>query len=321
MMACTEICKIPLGEGTGESCRWFIVGAAATPVSGWARKMGVMKRQDRDAAAAVLACDVCGQLPHPHKVRLTLANVAAMLPIELLVHAAVVNTDLSYIWKVLVLTLTATALVIWVAEPSVRRALRDWLHAPALVHRRRLHSSPALWRVRSLIRDKPGAQDALARGMAGVKADIVGRQIHCVNGGLLDEMVVAVPEHVTQADLLAAAGASGGQDLLAWPTTALALADGQTKALSLAVRVAGDPGELQLAVAELLGAGVVTDPQSARTLPGDGTCLKIPSPWQGPLVFSRPHAPFTLGESARAHRLAELAELTELSRGRRVPAG
>jgi antibiotic biosynthesis monooxygenase (ABM) superfamily enzyme len=29
-----------------------------------------------------------------------------------------------------VLTLTATVLVIWVAEPSVRRALRDWLHAP-----------------------------------------------------------------------------------------------------------------------------------------------------------------------------------------------
>lgn len=47
-----------------------------------------MKRPDRDAASAALACDVCGQLPHPHKVRLTV-------------------------------------LVIWVAEPSVRRALRD----------------------------------------------------------------------------------------------------------------------------------------------------------------------------------------------------
>jgi hypothetical protein len=278
-----------------------------------------MKREDRDAAAAALACDVCGQLPHPHKLRLTLANVAAMLPIELLVHAAVVNTDLPYIWKVLVLTLTASALVILVAEPSARRALRNWLHAPALVHRRRLHSSPALWRVRSLICDGPGAQEALARGVAVAKADIIGRQIHPVNGGLLDEMVVAVPEHVTQADLVAAAGAGGGRDVRAWPTTALALADGQTKALSLAVRVAGDPGELQLAVAELLGAELVADPHGIPTLPSDGTCLKIPSPWHGPLVFSRPHAPFTLGESARAHRLAELAELTELARGGPVP--
>ena len=93
-----------------------------------------------------LLCDACGQLPHPSKARLTLANVTAMLPIELLVHAAVVNAALPYVLKVLVLTLTATVLVIWVAEPSVRRALRGWLHAPALRHRRRLNNSAALQR-------------------------------------------------------------------------------------------------------------------------------------------------------------------------------
>ena len=57
-------------------------------------------------------------MPEPTKTRLTLANVAVMLPIELLVHAAVVGTHLPYVAKVLVLTLTATVLVIWVAEPS-----------------------------------------------------------------------------------------------------------------------------------------------------------------------------------------------------------
>ena len=123
-----------------------------------------MKRRDRGTSASVLACEVCGQLPHPQKVRLTLANVAVMLPIELVVHAAVVNTELPYGQKVLVLTLTATALVIWVAEPSVRRALRDWLHAPALSHRRRLHATPALWRIRTVIDDGQGAQQKLARG-------------------------------------------------------------------------------------------------------------------------------------------------------------
>jgi hypothetical protein len=102
------------------------------------------------------------------------------------------------------------------------------------------------------------------------------------------------------------------------------VADGQTKALALALRVAEDPGELQLAVAELLDAEPVVNPTgdctgSSGAAPAcDGTLLKIPSPWHGPLGFSRPRAPFTPAESARAHRLAELAELTELAGSRAV---
>ncbi|MDR7081059.1 hypothetical protein J2X01_000328 [Arthrobacter ginsengisoli] len=61
-----------------------------------------MTRQNRHTAQG-FACDSCGQLPHPAKGRLTLANIAAMLPIELVVHAAVVNTALPYVVKVLVL--------------------------------------------------------------------------------------------------------------------------------------------------------------------------------------------------------------------------
>ena len=58
------------------------------------------------------------------------------------------------------------------------------------------------------------------------------------------------------------------------------------------------------------GARLVTDRAtlSAR-LPADGTVLKIPSPWTGLFAFTRPNEPFTPAESARAHRLAELAEL------------
>lgn len=278
-----------------------------------------MKRTERDAARAALACDVCGQLPHPHKVRLTLANVAVMLPVELLVHAAVVNTEMPYFQKVLVLTLTATVLVIWVAEPSVRRALRDWLHAPALRFQRRLHTSATLWRVRTLVDDHASAQGKLARSLAATKTDILGLQLHPVPGGVLTELLVSAPEYLTQTDLLAAAAAGGGRSAAAWPTTALALADGQTKALSLALRVAGNPDELQLAVADLLGAELVPDPPGAATQSRKGPLLKIPSPRLGPLFFARPHAPFTPAESARAHRLAELAEMTELTRGRSAP--
>lgn len=46
-------------------------------------------------------------------IRPTLPNDGAMLPIGLVVHAAVVKAALPHVLKVLVLTLTATALVIW----------------------------------------------------------------------------------------------------------------------------------------------------------------------------------------------------------------
>lgn len=271
-----------------------------------------------------LLCVACGQLPHPSKARLTLANVTAMLPIELLVHAAVMNAALPIVLKVLILTLTATVLVIWVAEPSVRRALRGWLHAPALRHPRRLHSSAALWRVRTLIDYSNEAQEKLVEAISRVDAEILVCRNHTVAGGMLDELVVSAPDHVTHAELLAAAAGGGGRDVRAWPATAPTVADGQTEALALALRVVEDPGELQLAVAELLDAEPVAAPTGDSTSPAaskpacDGTVLQLSSPRHGPLGFSRPRAPFTPAESARAHRLAELAELTELTRKRPV---
>lgn len=105
----------------------------------------------------------------------------------------------------------------------------------------------------------------------------------------------------------------------AWPETALAVADSQTRALALALRVAEDPAELQFAIAELLEAEPAENPDNfVGGRPGptalDGTLLKVPAPWHEPLRFSRPGKPFTPAESARAHRLAELAEFTELKR-------
>jgi hypothetical protein len=202
-------------------------------------------------------------MPEPTKTRLTLANVAVMLPIELLVHAAVVGTHLPYVAKVLVLTLIATILVIWVAEPSATQMLRTWLHAP---------------------------------------------------GG------------PREAELLKALRDGGGSDPHVWPTTALAMADGQTGALSLAARIAANPEELPLAVAELLHARIEDRPdtdtapaadaapryeagKAGAGLPADGSVLSIPTAWHGPITFSRPGEPFTPAESARAHRLAELAEI------------
>lgn len=272
-----------------------------------------MKRKAPTPASAELSCEVCGQMPEPPKSRLTAANVAVMLPIELLVHALVVQTHLPYVAKVLVLTLTATVLVIWVAEPSAARILRRWLHAPALRHRRRLGAAPALWRARTLLRDEPGSLKKITRSLALLDANILSIHVHPMRGGVMDEFVLSAPGELTERQLVDALKDAGGRQPQVWPTTALAMADGQTKALSLAARVAATPGELPLAVAELLSARILDPASESAQLPREtndaGTLLKIPTAWHGPITFYRPGEPFTPAESARAHRLAELAEI------------
>ncbi|MFJ5699711.1 amino acid-binding protein [Arthrobacter sp. NPDC093139] len=264
-------------------------------------------------ATADLSCEVCGQMPEPPKSRLTVANVAVMLPIELLVHALVVQTHLPYVAKVLVLTLTATVLVIWVAEPSAARILRRWLHAPALRHRRRLGTAPALWRARTILRDQPGSLKKITRSLELLDTNILSIHVHPVRGGVMDEFVLSAPGELSERQLLDALADGGGRQSQVWPTTALAMADGQTKALSLAARIAASPDELPLAVAELLSARILDPGSETARIPGEtndaGTLLKIPTAWHGPITFYRPGEPFTPAESARAHRLAELAEI------------
>lgn len=289
-----------------------------------------MKPNPSTPVTADLLCDVCGQLPEASKARLTLANIAVMLPIELLVHAAVVGTHLPYVAKVLLLAVTATVLVIWVAEPSAAKVLRRWLHAPALRQRHKLHLAPALWRARTVLLDQPGSLQRITQSLAKLDANILSLHVHPMIGNgstsgfsadaahgdrVMDEFVLSTPGEVTEQELLKALHDGGGHESHVWPTTALAMADGQTKALSLATRIAGNPKELPLVVAELLSAKVVPfDPESptskATTAVGPSAeFLKIPTAWHGPLLFTRPGEPFSPAESARAHRLAELAEI------------
>src|SRR5450759_341247 len=95
-----------------------------------------------DAGTSGLACEVCGRLPHPRKLRLTLAKLTAVFPVELFLHA---------------LAITTTVLVIWVVEPSAIRLLTRWLHAPAVHAQERLHEAESLWRIRVTLEDEPGS--------------------------------------------------------------------------------------------------------------------------------------------------------------------
>jgi hypothetical protein len=251
---------------------------------------------------------VCGRYPEPPKLRLTLANVAAMLPIELGVHAAVVGTEWPLPLKVLLLAATATALVIWVAEPSARHLLRTWLHAPALRRRRALEVAPALWRARVTLPDMPGALEKITRALAKLGVNVLSIQSQPVTGGVVDALVLSAPGGLTEDDLLDALALGGGAAPRVWPTTPLALVDGPTKALSLAARVAANPAELPYATAELLNAErVPADRPLTADAAARGTVLKLPGSPE-PIVLIRDDEPFTPAEAARASRLAELAE-------------
>ena len=72
------------------------------------------------------------------------------------------------------------------------------------------------------------------------------------------------PGKLREGELLRALRDGGGKDPHVWPTTALAMADGQTGALSLAARIAANPEELPLAVAELLHARIIPGPAAGN---------------------------------------------------------
>jgi hypothetical protein len=104
-----------------------------------------------------------------------------------------------------------------------------------------------------------------------------------------------------------------------WPTTALALVDGQARALTLAARVAADPDELSMALAELLGAQAIPagDPESTINLASweaDGSALQVPLPGGGAVTLNRPGEPITPAETARAKRLADVARASHVAR-------
>lgn len=254
-----------------------------------------------------LACEVCGRLPHPRRTRLALAKLAAVFPVELALHALVIHYELPYLLTVTLLAVTTTILVIWVVEPGAMRYFARWLHGPELRHRRNLDSAERLWRIRVRVDNKPGRLEALAKHLADRRANILAVHVHHLEDGVLDELVVSTPADLTPQRLANAVTRSGGAPVGIWPASALTLVDGQTKALGLAARVALDPGELPLVIAELLGAQYVS---AAEPSQAPGTVLEIAVAELEPMTFVRSGEPFTPAEIARAHRLTDLAKLS-----------
>lgn len=287
-----------------------------------------MPQSITEPLTSATACDACGQhRPNPRLPR-ALTKLAAVFPIEMALHALVLHYELGYAASVATLSVSTTVLVIWVVEPSVSRLLRTWLHGRARRARHQLETAPELWRLRTVVDTAPGALERVLHGVTSLDAAVLGMHLHPLERGTLAEVLVSAHGTLREEDLVAPVTRGGGRNAMAWPTTVLSLVDGQTKALTLATRVARDPAELPLAVAELLNAEMVTDrlhPVDPEDPTGndDPTVLKVPSPWTGIFVLRRSTSPFTPAEVARAQRLADLARVVSAAdreRGRRSPA-
>ncbi|MEU0543935.1 amino acid-binding protein [Nocardia sp. NPDC005978] len=271
----------------------------------------------RQTEVHALACEVCGRLPHPRRTRLTLAKLSVVFPLELALHAVVFHFELPYIATVAVLTVSMTILVIWVVEPGAMRYLARWLHGPELRHRHHLDSAELLWRIRVRLDNTPGRLELLTKHLAARHANILTVHVHHLEDGVLDELVVSTPADVDPPRLAGAISRSGGATVGIWPASALTLVDGQTRALGLAARIAHDPGELPLAIAELLGAQYLppTSPAGETQRGTAGTVLEITPEDDGvAMTFVRAEDPFTPAEIARAHRLTDLALLATRQR-------
>src|SRR6185436_2707898 len=149
-----------------------------------------MNQTTAGSDTSALACEVCGRLPHPRKVRLALAKLTAVFPIELLLHAVVVYFHMSFALTVTLLAVTTTVLVIWVVEPSAMRLLARWLHAPALHSRARIHGAESLWRIRVSHEDHLGSLAAITPELAALRATILERRVHRLSQEAPDEIVV-----------------------------------------------------------------------------------------------------------------------------------
>jgi predicted amino acid-binding ACT domain protein len=172
---------------------------------------------------------------------LALVKLAAVFPVELLLHALVLHLHPPYLLAVAALSVTTTLLVIWVLEPSAMHLLRRWLHAPQLSAHAQLSTATALWRMRVTVEDRPGALEHVAHWLAGLGANILNISVHPLDLAARDELVVSAPDDVTEEQLVDAVTAAGGVDVTAWHTSALALVDAPTRALSLSARVAQRP--------------------------------------------------------------------------------
>ncbi|MEV2255102.1 GNAT family N-acetyltransferase [Streptomyces sp. NPDC050147] len=191
-----------------------------------------------------------------------------------------------------------------------------------------------LWRMRTTVRDEPGALAALCTALAHAEVDILSLQAHPLAEGTVDEFLLRAPADVPAAEITRGVAHAGGLSTWIERADAHDLVDAPTRILGLATRTALDAAELPLALRQLLGRCTIRSlPANAQAkaasgpradVPADGapvegalegTVLRLQAPEGEVITVERPYLPFTPTEFARARALVEL----DTRLGPRVP--
>ncbi|MET7294634.1 GNAT family N-acetyltransferase [Streptomyces griseoloalbus] len=183
-----------------------------------------------------------------------------------------------------------------------------------------------LWRMRTTVKDEPGALAALCTALAERRVDILTLQTHPLGEDTVDEFLLRAP---AGTDLATAVSVAGGTATWIERADAHDLVDTPTRVLALAARTAQDAAELPLALRQLLGRCTIRSQPAApadghgapETVPVEGsledTVIRLRAPEGGVITVERPYLPFTPTEFARARALVEL----DARLGPRFPRG
>lgn len=167
-----------------------------------------------------------------------------------------------------------------------------------------------LWNIRATLEDVPGRLAILAASLGRRAVNILSVQVHLTPDGPVDELLVAASPLVSAADLSASVVDGGARTPRVTPADAHALVDGPTRALGLATQLLRKPDDLPRVLVGLLPGAVAgwraEEPAGAAD---DPTQLWLPDPTGGGYLLTRPAAPFTPAERARAYAMIEIVML------------
>jgi hypothetical protein len=164
-----------------------------------------------------------------------------------------------------------------------------------------------LWRIRALVRDRPGSLAAVCERLAALGANIVGLQVHPLADGVLDEFLVDVPPEISGEKLASAVAAAGARVPHVDRAARDDLTDAPARVLTLAARLAAGDAGLPAALHDLFGQCTVAwDPQESADATCVGTLMTMADPGGGTLLLRREKLDFTPTEFARARALVGL---------------
>jgi methylglyoxal synthase/RimJ/RimL family protein N-acetyltransferase len=169
-----------------------------------------------------------------------------------------------------------------------------------------------LWNVRATVDDVPGRLAILAASLARRTINILSVQVHLTPDGPVDELLVAASPVLSAADLSAAVIDGGARTPRVTAADAHALVDAPTRALTLATRLVRTPDDLPAVLTSLLpGASLAWRAEAPEGYDDTSTLLWLTDPSGGGFLLSRPSAPFTPAERARAYAMLDVATLVQ----------